>query len=142
MFRHFITLCVLPSFLLASDAPLQSREMSIKDIQAQNKEIAKLAAAEISKSLPQNVDKYTKLLSCKADNTTLIYTYELDIKNKSDEEIKKNDYERMKKAVTLGSCKSSKRFLDADISLKYIYKSAKTKADLFNIDVDKKSCVN
>jgi hypothetical protein len=48
----------------------------------------------------------------------------------------------MEEAVTRGTCKSSKRFLEADISLRYIYNSATSKKELFRFDIDQNSCFN
>jgi len=47
----------------------------------------------------------------------------------------------MKKAVTKGICQSSKRFLDAEINISYVYKSAVSKAVLFQFDVSKDDCM-
>jgi hypothetical protein len=46
----------------------------------------------------------------------------------------------MQKAVTKGVCQSSKRFLDANISLAYEYKSAISKKELFTFFIDKQKC--
>ncbi|MGE4418507.1 MAG: hypothetical protein AB7D38_01590 [Sulfurimonas sp.] len=126
----------------ASNIPLQSREISPQNMKKQNKEIAKLAAQELSKALPSTIDKYTKLISIKANDTTLIYIFEIDISPKSDESVKKEDHGRMKEAVTLGVCRNSKRFLDADISIQYIYNSAHSKSELFKFDINKEICFN
>jgi len=130
---------MLPIFVSASQ--LQSRELSPQAMRDQNKEIAKLAAEEISKSLPQTVDKYTKLINVQSDNATLIYIYEINTAPKSDETIKKEDHSRMKQAVTEGTCRTSKRFLEASISIRHTYKSALTKAELFRFDISQESCL-
>lgn len=126
----------------ASEMQLQSGELSSQNMKKQNREIAKLAAQELSKALPSTIDKYTKLRSIKADNSTLVYIFEIDISPKSDESVKKEDHSRMKEAVTLGVCRNSKRFLDADISIQYIYNSAHSKAELFKFDINKEICFN
>lgn len=46
----------------------------------------------------------------------------------------------MKKAVTAGICRSSKRFLDADIAISYLYNSAASKEKLFEFNVSKEDC--
>ncbi|PHS57978.1 MAG: hypothetical protein COB17_04575 [Sulfurimonas sp.] len=125
---------------LASDISLQKRELTKKEMKSQNKRIVQLASLEMSKSLPQKIDKYTKLISIKAQGSTLIYIYEINTGAKSDTSVIKEDHSRMKEAVTRGTCKSSKKFLEADISLAYIYKSYKTKVKLFRFDVNKESC--
>ena len=121
---------------------MQSRELPTKELKSQNKLITKLAADEISKSLPQTIDKYTTLVKVKALNTTLVYMYEINTGAKSDETVIKEDHTRMQKAVTKGTCRSSKRFLEADISISYIYNSAKSKKKLFQFNINQTSCLN
>ncbi|MDD5373179.1 MAG: hypothetical protein PHO62_07105 [Sulfurimonas sp.] len=140
MKSFFIALTIMLP-LLASAAQIQNKELSPQAIKDQGKEITKLAAEEISKSLPQTVDKYTKLTDAQADNTTLVYIHEINTAPKSDETVKKEDHSRMQKAVTEGTCKTSKRFLEANISIRYIYKSALTKAELFRFDISQESCL-
>ncbi|OHD97292.1 MAG: hypothetical protein A3E21_00630 [Sulfurimonas sp. RIFCSPHIGHO2_12_FULL_36_9] len=137
-FLPAILITILP--LLLSAANMQTRELPINNMIEQNKEIAKLAAIELSKSLPQTIDKYTELTEIKADDTTLIYIYEINSAPKSDEVVKKEDRSRMQKAITKGVCSSSKRFLDANVSIRYIYKSFHTKAELFRFDIKSDSC--
>ena len=52
----------------------------------------------------------------------------------------KEDKSRMKDGVTRGVCRSSKRFMDAQITISYVYNSAKTKAKLFQFDVKQADC--
>jgi len=106
----------------------------------QNSQIIKMVVSEISKSLPQKVDKYTTMINIKDENLTLIYTFEINASPKSDKAIIKEDKPRMQKAITKGVCQTSKRFLDADISLAYKYKSATTKKELFTFLITKEKC--
>lgn len=138
----FILLTLAMSSTLSAETKMQNRELPAEELKTQNKTVAKMASLEISKSLPQKIDKFTTLTSAQAKEATIIYTYELDIATKSDETIKKEDHTKMKEAITKGSCIGSKRFLDADIALRYIYISKKTKAELFQFNIDKKSCSN
>ena len=108
-------------------------------IKLQNQNVVKMAAQSLSKELPKKVDNFTKLVSIKADGETLSYTFEIDAPD-SDQEIKDKDKSRMKKAVTKGICQSSKRFLESDIKISYIYKGAKSKKELFRFNVDKTKC--
>jgi hypothetical protein len=101
---------------------LQASEIEDK-IKLQNQNVVKMAAKSLSKELPKKVDNFTKLVSIKAKDETLLYTFEIDAPS-SDEEIKNKDKTRMQRAVTKGVCKSSKRFLDIDIKISYIYASA------------------
>ena len=108
----------------------------------QNKEILRMAVEELSKSVPQKVDPYTTLIEVRSKDLTLIKVYEINTGAKSDEAVRKEDSERMRRAVTLGTCHSSQRFLNSGISLSYLYRSARTKEKLFQFDVSQKDCPN
>ena len=121
---------------------VQQQELPTEQLLKQNKELVKLAATEINKTLPQTVDKYTTLTKVEGKDTTILYTYEINTGAKSDETVQKEDRTRMKEAVTYGICKSSKRFLDAQINISYLYISAKSKVRLFRFDVSQSDCIN
>lgn len=127
--------------VFAQDIQMQSRELSTKEMKKQNQEIVKLAANEMSKSVPKEIDKYTKLIAIEAQDTTLVYIYEINTAPKSDEIVKKEDRSRMQEAVIFGTCKNSQRFLEADISIRYIYKSRSTKAELFQFNINQEHCL-
>ena len=120
---------------------MQTQEMPTSELIKQNRQIVKLASEEISKTLPQKVDNYTVLQKVLGKDTTLTYVFEINTGAKSDETVKKEDHSRMKKAVTKGICQSSKRFLDAEINISYVYKSTVSKAVLFQFDVNKENCL-
>ena len=120
---------------------LQTQELPTSELIKQNRQIVKLASEEISKTLPQKVDNYTILEKVEGKDTTLIYIFEINTGAKSDEAVKNEDRTRMQKAVTQGICRSSKRFLDAEINISYLYKSAASKARLFQFDVSKDDCM-
>ena len=130
---------VLGTFLSANG--LQTQEMSTDEMEKQNRIIVKLASEEISKTLPQNIDKYTTLQKVEGKDTKLIYIYEINTGEKSDESIRNEDRSRMQQAVTNGICKSSKRFLDAKIDIAYLYRSATSKEKLFVFNVSQKDCI-
>ena len=130
---------VLGTFLSANS--LQTQEMSTDEMEKQNRIIVKLASEEISKTLPQNIDKYTTLQKVEGKDTKLIYTYEINTGAKSDESIRNEDRSRMQEAVTYGICKTSKRFLDAKIDIAYLYRSATSKEKLFIFNVSQKDCI-
>ncbi len=133
------------SATLATTTPLSTPKIQQKEVDLgvfQNLEVLRLAQAELSRNLPRKIDPYTTLISVTTKDETLIYTYEINTGSKSDEAVQKEDHTRMKDAVTLGTCRSSQRFLKSGISLSYFYKSAKTKAKLFQFDVSKKDCPN
>lgn len=136
----FTLFFALISILSASG--LRTQELSAKAMSDQREEIAKLAADEISKSLPQTIDKYTKLTAVQSQKNSILYIFEIDTAPKSDATVRKEDHSRMKNAVTQGVCRSSKRFLDAKIDIRYIYKSAHSKAELFTFDISQASCLN
>jgi len=125
-------------FTLANQT--QTRELSPKEMKTQNREIVELSSKELSKTLPQVIDKYTTLTKVKGQDTTLIYIFEINTGSKSDEAVQKEDKTRMQQAVTTGICQSSKRFLDAQINISYLYISAKSKVELFRFDVSQADC--
>ena len=143
MNKLFLTLTTLVVVTqLGFSAGVQQQELPTAQLKKQNKELVKLAATEINKTLPQTVDKYTTLTKVEGKDTTILYTYEINTGSKSDETVQKEDKTRMKEAVTYGICKSSKRFLDAQINISYLYISAKSKVELFRFDVSQSDCVN
>jgi sRNA-binding regulator protein Hfq len=119
---------------------IKQQDLSVEEMQKQKREIVKLSSEEISKTLPQTVDKYTVLTKVEGKENTMVYTFEINTGAKSDEAVKKEDRARMKKAVTTGICQSSKRFIDAQINISYIYIGAKSKAELFRFDVTQADC--
>lgn len=137
----FITLIALLP-ILGSASEDKGKGISPEAVKQQNMNVIKMAAEEMSKSLPTVVDKKTNLVNIKADGTTLVYIFEIDTTPKSDETVKKEDHSRMQKAVTEGVCRSSERFLKSDISIRYIYKNTHSKAELFKFDINKESCPN
>jgi len=106
----------------------------------QNSQIIKMVVSEISKSLPQKVDRYTTMTTIRDENLTLIYTFEINTGSKSDKAVIKEDKPRMQKAVTKGVCQTSQKFLDANITLAYEYKSATTQKELFTFLITKERC--
>jgi hypothetical protein len=133
------TAIIISSFLALSST-LFADEMADK-IKVQNQEVVKLAAKELSSQLPQKIDNFTQLMNIEAKDETLIYTFEINATNKSDDMIIKEDRSRMKKAITEGICNSSKKFLENGIDISYTYTSAKSKKELFRFDVSQKDCV-
>jgi hypothetical protein len=119
---------------------IQTRDLPNKEMQKQNREIVKLSSEEISKTLPQTVDKYTTLTTVEGKDTTLIYTFEINTGAKSDDTVRKEDRTRMQKAVTMGICQSARKFLEAQINISYIYISATSKEELFRFDVTQADC--
>jgi hypothetical protein len=135
-------LAIIALFVISySKTPIKGeQEYPVDKIREQNSKIIKMVVLEISKTLPQKVDKYTTITAIRDENLTLVYTFEINSGSKSDEAIIKEDRARMQKAVTRGVCKSSKRFLEADIDIVYEYKSATTKRELFRFYIDKQKC--
>ena len=130
----------LNATVLMGAEQIRTQDMPIKDMKSQNKRLIKMVVAEISNSLPQVVDKYTKFTKISNKDLTLIYTFEIDTGDKDDDDVIKQSEDRMRKVVKNGICQSSKRFLYSDINISYVYTSAKTKTKLFQIDVTKKDC--
>lgn len=129
--------------VVETDAPtLKMRsDSNVQDLKVQNRKIVGLVVEELSKDLPKTVDQYTQFVGIKSDDLTLIYIFEINTGVKSDESIQKEDHSRMKSAVTQGVCRSSQRFLDAQINISYLYQSAKTKAKLFQFDITQADCL-
>jgi len=119
---------------------IQTGEFPTTEMIKQNRMIVKLASEELTKTLPQKIDNYTTLLRVEGQDTTLVYVFEINTGAKSDETVKNEDRTRMQKAVTSGICRSSKRFLDAEIDIAYLYKSAASKEKLFQFNVSKDDC--
>jgi hypothetical protein len=142
MKKILLTLLLLTQFSLADDVAKRVEDLPQKEMISQNKLIINLFVEEISKTLPKEIDKYTQLSSVTSNDLTLLYTFEINAETKSDEAIQKEDRTRMKNSVTRGICQSSKRFLDAQINISYLYLSAKTKAELFRFDVTQEECTN
>ncbi len=141
MKKSFLVLSIitiLSQIVLAEG--IKQQDLPVKEMQKQKREIVKLSSEEISKTLPQTVDKYTTLTKVEGKDTTITYTFEINTGAKSDASVRKEDRTRMQKAVTTGICQASKRFLDAQIIIRYIYISAISKADLFQFEVSQKDC--
>jgi len=138
--KSVFTTMIMFGVLFANDLPIKKQDVSPVQLKKQNVEIVALSAKELSKNLPQKIDKYTRLLSVDANHSTLIYSFEIN-STKSDEIIKKEDKSRMREGVTLGVCKSSKRFLEAQIDIRYNYLSAKSGDILFSFDINREKCI-
>ncbi len=113
-----------------------------EQLKLQNKHIVKLVVEEVSKTLPQEVDNYTQYVSIKSEGLKLISTFEIKTAPKSDEAVIKEDKPRMESFIIKGICQSSKRFLESNIDIAYVYANAATKKELFRFDVTKSSCTN
>lgn len=126
-----------------TDAPALNirADSNVQELKVQNRKIVALVVEELSKNLPKKVDQFTQFVGIKSDDLTLIYVFEINTGVKSDETVQKEDHSRMQSAVTQGVCRSSKRFLDAQINISYLYNSAKTKAKLFQFDITQTDCL-
>jgi hypothetical protein len=129
----------LSTSIFAKDIDIKQREVDLNLFK--NREVLQLAVEQLSRTIPQKIDKYTTLVEIKAEDTTLVYIYEIYTGAKSDEAIKRENHNAMEEAVTLGSCKTSQRFLKSGISIRYVYQSATTKERLFKFDVNYEKCL-
>jgi len=136
-----LLLLALSISLFSSDIKTKTGEFPAKEMKKQNLEITELAAKSISKDLPTVIDKYTTLTKVINEDTTLVWTFEINTGAKSDETVRAEDHSIMKKAITKGICQSSNKFLKAGINTSYIYISAKSKAKLFRFDVTQATCI-
>ncbi len=112
-----------------------------KQMKIQNRNVIKHVVKELLSNLPQRIDNYTTFTEISSDDLTLNYTFEINTGSKSDEAVIKEDKPRMTPYIKEGICQSSKRFLQSDINIKYIYKSAPTKKELFSFYVEAKDCL-
>ena len=144
MKKHFLlyAFILLITSVSAKEIQMQTQEFPKEELKKQKVLIASMAAKELSKTLPQKIDKYTTLLSIKNSDATLVYTFAINTGAKSDEAIIKEDHSRMQRVVVAGVCQSSARFLDAGINTSYVYISAKSKKPLFRFDITKERCKN
>jgi len=139
-FLLYALMVLITSALSAKEMQMQTQEFPKEELTKQKVLIASMAAKELSKTLPQEIDKYTTLLSIKNSDATLVYTFAINTGAKSDASIIKEDHSRMQRVVTRGVCQSSSRFLDAGINTSYVYISAKSKKPLFRFDITKERC--
>jgi hypothetical protein len=137
----FLIFISFNSLSFAEDLKTRTDEFPKKEMKSQNTTIAKMFAEEISKTLPQKIDKYTSLVSVANQKSNILYTFEINSGSKSDEAIRKEDRTRMHKAVQNGICKSSEKFLEAGINISYIYISAISKEHLFQFDIKQEDCI-
>jgi len=137
----FLTIIITGQSIFASNLPVKNQNVSPEQLISQNTQITKLVAEQLSKDLPKTIDKFTKFTKIVASDAKLIYTFEIDTGSKSDKEVINEDKSRMREAVAYGICRSSKRFMDAQITMTYEYVSAKSKIKLFQFDVDKSDCL-
>ena len=140
LFFTSILLITSTQLILANNLKVKQQDVSPQQLQKQNKEITKLAAEQLSKDLPQIVDKYTVATAIEAKGTKLIYTYEINTGAKSDKAIIKEDRTAWERVYIENVCKRSKRFLDAQVELSYVYISSKTKVKLFQFYVSQAKC--
>ncbi len=134
-------LTMLTQGSFSNNIKTQTKELPKEQMQKQKSAIVKLAAQELNKTLPQTIDKYTTLARVEEKDTNLLYIFEINTGAKSDEAVRKEDRKRMEEAVTNGICRSSKRFLEAQIKISYIYTSKATKEKLFHFDVAQSDCL-
>ena len=138
--KHISFILLISSILIANNLPVKNQDVSPQQLQKQNKQIVQLVAKELSKDLPKTIDKYTTFTKIMANNSNLEYTFEINTGAKSDEAVRKEDRTRMREAVTYGICHSSKRFMDAQITIIYNYISAKSKENLFMFKINQDIC--
>ena len=114
-------------------------DLSVDKLREQNLIVVKKAAEGIGETLPQRVDKFTKLTAIDANGTRLIYTFGVDAGPKSDETMRKEGA-KMAPRILQGICTSAKRFIQADISLTYRYINRATHSEILRVDADKSKC--
>ena len=141
MIKKYFILSIISTFLLSNDMPVKNQDVSPQQLKKQNKQIVQLAAEQLSKNLPQTIDKYTTITKIEPKDSELIYTFEINTGAKSDKTVQKEDRTRMKKAITKGICTRSKRFMEAEITITYKYISKSSNAELFKFNIAQKDCL-
>jgi len=131
---------MISSLSYATEVIKDGQEYPMDKMREQNQKIIKMVVEEVSKGLPQKVNKYTQMVKVRDENLTLIYTFEINAAPKSDETIRKEGKEKMEKYVSKGICQSSKKFLDVGVTISYEYLSASTKKELFTFTLTQKIC--
>ena len=135
-----IMLMILSPSSYATEVVKDGKDYPIDKLREQNQKIIKMVVEEVSKGLPQKVNRFTQMTKVRDENLTLIYTFEINAAPKSDETIRKEGKEKMEKNVSKGICQSSKRFLDSGITISYEYMSASSKKELFTFTMTQKIC--
>jgi hypothetical protein len=138
--RLLLSSLLLVTLLTQTISAIEEKEYPIDKLREQNQKIIKMVVEEVSKELPQKVDNYTTMTKVRDENLTLIYTFEINTEAKSDESVRKEDKPRMEKAISRGICQSSKRFLDAGVTLAYEYLNTATKKELFTFTMTQEKC--
>ncbi|RUM73410.1 MAG: hypothetical protein DSZ11_05920 [Sulfurovum sp.] len=131
---------MISSLSYATEVIKDGQEYPMDKMREQNQKIIKMVVEEVSKGLPQKVNKYTQMINIRDENLTLIYTFEINAAPKSDETIRKEGKKKMEKYVSKGICQSSKKFLDVGVTISYEYLSASTKKELFTFTLTQKIC--
>lgn len=114
-------------------------ELSPDKLKEQNLNVVQKAVEGIRETLPQKVDDFTNIVAIDSNGTKLIYTFEVQSGPQSDEAMRQKG-EKMAPRIKEGICMTSKRFLQADISIKYRYISSATQKEILSVDVDKYQC--
>jgi len=135
-----IAIITLSSIGYTTEVIKDGKEYPVNKLREQNQKIIKMVVEEVSKGLPQKVNKFTQMTKVRDENLSLIYTFEINAAPKSDETIIKEGKEKMEKYVSKGICQSSKRFLDAGVTISYEYMSASSKKELFTFTMTQKIC--
>ena len=143
-----VVFSAMQTLLFAHEAPLTpfkpklqtAGDISVEKIREQNLNVVKKAVEGIGETLPQKVDRYTTLTGIDSNGTQLIYIFEVDGGIRSDEALREDGKKRMAPVVKEGICKSSKRFLQSDIDIRYRYLSKATKHEILRVDVSKEDC--
>ena len=113
--------------------------LSIDKLREQNLNVVHKAVEGIRETLPQRVDDFTQIVAIDSNGTKLIYTFEVQSGPQSDKAMRQKG-QKMAPRIKEGICHSSKRFLQADITIKYRYISSATKEEILSVDMNKKMC--
>lgn len=150
MHKRFAALVILAALGLHATVPLNpfqpkvqiekiTREMSIDKLKQQNRELVQKAVEGLNENLPQRVDALTQFVGVEGNGTNLTYLFDVEAGPKSDATLQKEGA-AMAPRIRQGICATAKRFLQADITLTYRYRSHATQQTILEVDVNKTQC--
>lgn len=117
-------------------------DLSIEKMKEQNINVVQKAVEGLSKNLPIEIDKSTRLVQVEGKGTRLIYTFEIKTAPKSEKELIKEGRTKVAPRVKKGLCHSADRFLQAGIDITYIYLNGATGNKILELNITKEDCPN
>ena len=108
-------------------------------VKLQNQEVVRQAARSLSANLPKRIDDFTQLVAITPKDQILQYTFTIETLQ-SDAQILKRAHDTMIPRIKKNICRSNRRFIESDITIRYSYIRPKGKKPLFSVDVNRTVC--